>query len=241
MYGESMLIDQRKELERATGDNNFTETSDGDDMPTTAAPNGRGGAARTSRSGRAVRPPRPRYGDDGDGERSDSSEAQSSGKEWSGDENEPDVSEPEPDFDDEDEDEEMSDQDIEDEQDENTQESLVVQLKYRKGGQVERIAGGNANGVPLRQAEYRSHDPMAMANGANGMANGINGTYSYRPLAPAPPSATGDTIDVGGQGATEDSLHFATRDGTNSAKMDYPAQQAPRPPFEIPVQAMNVS
>jgi len=132
MYGESMLIDQRKELERTTGEGHFTETSE--DMPTTA-PTGRG--PRLSRAGRPVRPARERFND---GAASDSDEVQSSGKEWSGNEDEPDESEPEFDGEDEEEDDDDDDQmseegldgdDIGD--DDNTQESLVVQLRYRKG------------------------------------------------------------------------------------------------------------
>ena len=128
MYGETMLIDQRKELERADGEGHFTESSD--DMPTTA-PNGH--SVRVSRSGRRVNPVRDQYAD---GEESASDEAESTGKEWSGDENEPDASEPEFDAEDEDDDDdEMSDEGLEADEvaeDDNTQGSLVVQLRYRK-------------------------------------------------------------------------------------------------------------
>ncbi|KAJ4520341.1 hypothetical protein HRR83_002325 [Exophiala dermatitidis] len=119
IYGESMLVDQRKELEKTTGDDHLTETSE--DMPATA-PNGRG--MRTSRSGRPVKVTRETYTDGTD---SESDEAQSSGKEWSGNEDEPDE---------DDDDEGMSDDGLEPdevEEDDNTQESLVVQLRYRKG------------------------------------------------------------------------------------------------------------
>lgn len=97
-----MLVDQRKELEKTTGEGHFTETSE--DMPTTA-PSGRG--PRLSRSGRPVRPARDRFNGDAG---SDSDEDQSSGKEWSGNENEQDESEPDFDGEDEEEDDQMSEE-----------------------------------------------------------------------------------------------------------------------------------
>ncbi|KIV85703.1 hypothetical protein PV11_01364 [Exophiala sideris] len=130
MYGETMLIDQRKELQRADGEGHFAESSD-DDMPTTA-PNGR--SMRISRSGRPVKPVQDQYANGPD---SASDEAESTGKEWSGDENELDASEPDFDAEDEDDDDdEMSDEGLEHDElaeDDNTQGSLVVQLRYRKG------------------------------------------------------------------------------------------------------------
>ncbi|KAI1626648.1 hypothetical protein EDD37DRAFT_620225 [Exophiala viscosa] len=129
MYGETMLIDQRKELERVDGEGHFTESDE--DMPTTA-PNGR--SVRTSRSGRPVKAVQHQYTN---GEESASDEAQSTGKEWSGDENELDASEPDFDAEDEDDDDdEMSDEGLDADElaeDDNTQGSLVVQLRYRKG------------------------------------------------------------------------------------------------------------
>ena len=176
MYGESILVDQRKELEKGTGDGHFTETSE--DMPTTA-PNGR--ASRVSRAGRPVRPARERFED---GRGSDSDEAQSSGKEWSGNEDELDESEPEFDVEDEEEDEVMSDEGLKAEDvvdDDNTQESLVVQLRYRKGKE------------PVPPAEKPPSMQSSDGNGFNGSAY----TPSTTKL-PSVPAAypISDTIDV---------------------------------------------
>ena len=129
VYGESLLTDQSKELETALG----TDGEETDDMPTTT-PAGRPmrGAAQPKRPSPSTRER------NGDGMDTDSDEKQSEGEEWSGNEDESDE-DPEPDFDaeeeEDDEDEEMSDEGLEGDelQDEGgTQESLVVQLRYRK-------------------------------------------------------------------------------------------------------------
>ncbi|KIX10533.1 uncharacterized protein Z518_01616 [Rhinocladiella mackenziei CBS 650.93] len=215
VYGESMLIDQRKELERAAGEGHFTETSD--DMPSTL-PNGRG--TRISRSGRHVKITRVRYTDGMD---SDSDEAQSSGKEWSGNEDEPDESEPDFNAEDEDddEDEEMSDEGLEADElveDDNTQESLVVQLRYRKGKTslgTERQSAHqqitNRNSIIRSiQSETACQAPAALTDttmmdtidvvprtkvtsGAQGLPNGVKnvetgGTAQTPPQPPPPPT-----------------------------------------------------
>ena len=217
VYGESILVDQRKELERVAGEGHFTETSE--DMPTTA-PKARG--VRTSRSGRQVKPTRPRYGDAADSDESEG--AQSSGKEWSGDENEPDVSEPE--LDDEEEDEDMDEEDVdEDEGDENTLESLVVQLRYRKSGQKP------ASTPPAQRPPSQQQQPPPPSNGISVV---INGHKSPHPPRPSMGQALGDTIDV----APRTKLVNGTN-GNNPAHHDIP--QAPRPVVEIPVQPMDVS
>jgi hypothetical protein len=240
MYGESILVDQRKELERIAGEGHFTETSE--DMPTTM-PNGRG--MRTSRSGREVKPPRLRYGDDAVSDESD--EAQSSGKEWSGDENEPDESEPDFDDEEEEEDEDM-DGDADDIEDENTQESLVVQLRYRKGAQ-QMPALTNLNSTtpiqprpqPKLQLQPRptvQHAQQVM-NG-NSTAIAMNGS---RPVESAsqvqiPEQAMGDTIDV----APRIKLPVGNEtNGTAPTPPRYHVPLAPRSVVEIPVQAMDVS
>lgn len=215
-YGESILVDQRKELDRFAGEGHLTETSE--DMPTTM-PQGR--AVRTSRSGRPVKPTRPRYGDAADSDQSDG--AQSSGKEWSGDENEPDVSEPE--LDDEEEDEDMDDEDVdEDEGDENTQESLVVQLRYRKGG---RVPGSTP---PSQQPPSQQLLPPL----SNGVSVVINGHKSPHPPRTATEQTMNDTIDV----APRLKMINGT-DGNTAAHYDIP--QALRPVVEIAVQPMDVS
>lgn len=248
MYGESMLIDQRKELEKTTGEGHFTETSE--DMPTTA-PTGRG--PRLSRSGRPVRPARERFND---GATSDSDEDQSSGKEWSGNEDEPDESEP--DFDGEDEEEDDDDQmseegldadDVGD--DDNTQESLVVQLRYRKGQEDATIAS-TERGPPLQES--------------NG--NSIN-TTAYRAIAAKSPAVVApanlpvaDTIDVtrrvsvnGINGMTEappssvnshsTANRYRSRDENENENETPNGIPSPRPQqmvsVQVPLQPMDVS
>ncbi|KAJ9612354.1 hypothetical protein H2200_003951 [Cladophialophora chaetospira] len=222
MYGESILVDQRKELERVAGEGHFTETSE--DMPTTM-PQGRG--VRTSRSGRQVKPTRPRYGDAADSDESDG--AQSSGKEWSGDENEPDVSEPE--LDDDEEDEDMDDEDVdEDEGDENTQESLVVQLRYRKDGQKPASTPPAQQLVqPPTQLQQQQPPPLS-----NGISVVINGHKSPHRPSTSIAHAMGDTIDVAPR------LQLVNgSNGDHAEHYDFP--QAPRPVVEIPAQPMDVS
>ncbi|KAK7888208.1 hypothetical protein LTR67_009085 [Exophiala xenobiotica] len=191
MYGESMLVDQRKEMER-TAEGHVTETSE--DMPASAPTR----AIRTSRTGRPVQAVRDQYANRTE---SESDEAQSSGKEWSGDEDGPEESEPDFDAGDEDdEDDEMSDPGLERDElgeDDNTQESLVVQLRYRKGKEPERpptqplppiVNGVSINGTtqssdalkPLQQPSgIRVMDTIEViprakaANGNSGIQNGV--------------------------------------------------------------------
>jgi len=204
MYGESMLVDQRKEMERAAGEGHVTETSE--DMPASAPTR----AIRTSRSGRPVQAAGNQYTNRTE---SESDEGQSSGKEWSGDEDEPDESEPDFDAEDEgdDDDEAMSDGGLEPDElgeDDNTQESLVVQLRYRKGKEPEPpptqplppiTNGVSINGTqqssdalkPLQQpsgiALMDTIDvvPRAKAtNGTQGMQNGIENQEHHVPSSP---------------------------------------------------------
>jgi hypothetical protein len=130
LYGESILVDQRKEIEneRALATSQEPESNDGYE----------GLRGRPRRTARQSRPSRKQVnGDDGDLE--DESEAESTGDDWSGDEDEPDDPEPEPDFEGDDEDEELSTDDSEmDDIDDHggTPKSLVVQLRYRKKPQI---------------------------------------------------------------------------------------------------------
>lgn len=226
-YGESMLIDQRKELEKATGEGNFTETSE--DMPTTT-PTGRG--VRVSRSGRQVKPVRAKYGDEMD---SESEEAQSSGKEWSGNEDEPDESEPDFDAEDEDdEEEEMSDGGVEADEpgeDDNTQESLVVQLRYRKG----KDNGATAEIQPRPPAPSSLSQPAA-----NGDAiNGIPLTQNEAPRAQEPSEAIKiDTLDMAPRMIQ---LNGTPTLSNGDLKMENTSSPAPQAPVYMPVQPMDVS
>lgn len=243
MYGESMLVDQRKDLERSAGDGHFTETSE--DMPTTA-PSGRG--ARLSRSGRPVRPARARSAHDSD---SESDENQSSGKEWSGNEDEGDESEPEVEGDDE----EMSDELLEQDDlgdDDNTQESLVVQLRYRKSAEP-------TGQVPQAQPSLQqSHSSSTPPNGSG--PNGANhAAYSPKPEPSCTPSPVAlpllDTIDVaprinGVNGIQKTTSETGAVNGISGPKpsvdiLDKPVQAPMSPPQEIlvrsPPRAMDIS
>lgn len=170
VYGESMLMDQRKEIE--TQQENGRDTSEDMDMPATEG--------KTTRRGRVVKPTREQYDDGGD---SDSNAAESSGKEWSGNEDEPDESEPE--LDDEAEDDEVGADDFDGEgEDDNTQESLVVQLRYRKGGNdgkersplVPVTNGEHASGLSKMQ-DIKKGAPMKLPQ------DGFNGQPEAAPQA----------------------------------------------------------
>ena len=128
-YGESMLVDQRKDLEPDHG--GMDDTSTGLDAENEGTRPLRGG--HLQRSGRATRVARPRtYGDEPGSD--EESEAPLSAEEWSGNENESDDSEPDNEGDEEDEEMSEAESDLVDEEDDgNNQESLVVQLRYRKG------------------------------------------------------------------------------------------------------------
>lgn len=128
MYGESMLTDQRKEHERLQAPN------EDDEIENSHPPNGRAVRARTGNEGRRVTATRGRYADGLESE-SESDAQEPSGDEWSGNEDEPDEDEDDAISEDgrESDDELMDDAAARaDEDDENTQESLVVQLRYRK-------------------------------------------------------------------------------------------------------------
>ncbi len=129
MYGESILVDQRKEIENERNVPASDEIEDGSE-----GIEADGRAQRTTRQGRPNRKPE-RYGDNADLE--DESEAAPSGGDWSGDEDEPDEPELEPDFEEEyeDEDDDMSEagSEMDDAGGEvDPPKSLVVQLRYKK-------------------------------------------------------------------------------------------------------------
>ena len=126
MYGETMLVDQRKEVEneRAVAAAAAEDEQHDEEISLN-------GSARPQRSSRSRRAPR-RIDEDDDDDSQDGDV--SSGKEWSGNEDEPDDAEEfEADGEDEgDDDEEMLDGN--DDEEDGAQGSLVVQLRYRKGG-----------------------------------------------------------------------------------------------------------
>ncbi|KIW26668.1 hypothetical protein, variant [Cladophialophora immunda] len=227
LYGESMLIDQRKELERVAGEGSFTETSE--DMPATM-PTSR--AVRTSRSGRQVKPTRQGYADQMDSEESE--EAQSSGKEWSGNEDEPDESEPDFDGEDEgdDDDEDMSDEGLEPdevEEDENTQESLVVQLRYRKD--AEKPASTPMAQVPPPQS------PLTL-NGASAAVNGLQQVQA----PPRPIQPLGDMTDTSNDAPRNNVTAAGPQHLQNGVKMtDHHDAPRPLPTVHIPIQPMDIA
>ena len=125
MYGETMLLDQRKELESgrevANGEEHGSEVADI--------------SSRPRRTTQKVKPSRGR--DDDISEDDEESEAASTGDEWSGNDEEPD-DDPEPDFEGDDEEEEDDEDKDMSEMDEDEEDlprpSLVVQLRYKKSG-----------------------------------------------------------------------------------------------------------
>ncbi|KAF7513257.1 hypothetical protein GJ744_009678 [Endocarpon pusillum] len=155
MYGETMLVDQRKvlEIERsAAGDAHGF--NDGELGELTDRPQ------RSTRPSRKTRAPR-RIDDSSEEEmkvKSDGEEA--SDNEWSGNEEEPDaeefeaegVDEDEDDDDDDDDDDEMSARDLEmNDAPPPEQDSLVVQLRYKKG---------------FEQSKQQQHPGLKNAEGA---------------------------------------------------------------------------
>ena len=159
MYGESILVDQRKEMEteRALAASQEPESNDGDEEP----------SRRPRRTARQAKPTRRQEADGDDGDLEDESEAQSTGDDWSGDEDEPDEPEAEPDPEDDDEVDEMSpdDSELDDiEVDEGPTKSLVVQLHYKKKGPKELASNGLSSHVKpgKENAEKATQDRIAV-------------------------------------------------------------------------------
>lgn len=124
MYGESMLTDRRKEVERLRSTAAIEDTAD----EVIHGPNGR--PVRSAIPTKRVAAARGRYAEGLESESETDEGAEPSGDEWSGNEDEPDdESDPELDDGQTSEDEIMANSE---EDDENTQPSLVVQLRYRK-------------------------------------------------------------------------------------------------------------
>lgn len=182
MYGETMLVDQRKDMdnERAAATDSAHGSSDEIQI-----------RSRRSRQPETRRPAQRRYEELGSEEESEPEAAPSEGA-WSGNEDEPDDSEPE--FEEgADEDEEMSEnedsvaEDIDD--DENTQESLVVQLRYKK------------EGVKQGPGTQREIGGGSQANGVCDMSSVVNGREDQ------PPAAILAKDEVNGHSGSGSSIH----------------------------------
>lgn len=148
MYGESILVDQRKEIENERALPASSELEDDGEM---AGTDGR--PRRTTRQGRPSRKQEVYGDDDGLG---DESEVDSADDGWSGYEDEPDEAEIEPDVDEDDEDDEVSADDSEvDDADieEGPPRSLVVQLRYKKKPTVSYEANGRKGDLVLDKKE----------------------------------------------------------------------------------------
>lgn len=144
MYGETMLVDQRKELESERAAVSVAD-NERDHDESIRRPQ------RPGRPKRIVRAPR-RIDDSSEDAMNGQSDGASSANEWSGNEDEPDGQEDAEEFeaDGKDEDKEMSTADSEmGDAGPTEQDSLVVQLRYKKEGQSSKQKGrpGSLNGV----------------------------------------------------------------------------------------------
>ncbi|KAK5077249.1 hypothetical protein LTR64_005272 [Lithohypha guttulata] len=145
MYGETMLTDQRKEAEKDRAFN----SEDTDEMVTS-----RGRPVRTSIPTKRAAAARGRYADGLESESESDQDGEPSADEWEGNDDEEPDDESEPDGEEsrDSDDELMSNMD-----DDNTQESLVVQLRYRKkslqNGNSHGTNGTASRGTPLREVQ----------------------------------------------------------------------------------------
>ena len=174
MYGETMLVDQRKELEierSAAGDADGVD--DGELGELTDRPQ------RSTRPSRTTRAPR-RIDDSSEEEMNvNSDREEASDNEWSGNEEEPDAEEFEAEGvdEDEDEDDETSAHDLEmDDAPPPEQDSLVVQLRYKKGieqsKQRQRPGVKNGEGAAADCIAVDSRQPMLDKGKAPGSTHG---------------------------------------------------------------------
>lgn len=187
MYGESILVDQRKEIEHERAQAVSRES--GSDVGRQDL-NG-----RPRRTARSARPSRKHEVDGDDGDLEDESEAESTGDDWSGDEDEPD--DPEPDFEGDDEDDEMStdasgtdDDDVE----AGPPKSLVVQLRYTKKMQPHQDHNGLPNHTKPEEA-VRMGGPAAMMPGLEPRPNysSSNLPHHFSPTNHSQPFTNGGT------------------------------------------------
>ena len=140
-YGESILTDQRREIDRERPGN----SEDTDDMVGVY-----GRSHRKSIPTQRALATRGRFADGLESGSETDEAAEPSADEWSENEEEADdESEPEA------ENSQESDDELMDDADDNTQESLVVQLRYRKGppGSVLANGTGSRKGTPLREVQ----------------------------------------------------------------------------------------
>jgi len=164
MYGESMLTDQRRGAER---DNDLADTTGAEDTDDVLlGANGRPMRKSIPAKRAADGTNRGRYAEGLESESESDGDAEQTGDDWDGNEGEPDEeSEAEVEADDS----LGSDDELMDDEDgDNTQESLVVQLRYRK----EPPTNGTSNNT-----KSHNNDPNEVTATSNG-ANGTGGTKS---------------------------------------------------------------
>jgi hypothetical protein len=220
MYGETILVDQRKEIENeraasaAAAASNTTGSEEREQEDETEGhPRGSGRPARKTRAPR-------RIDDSSDDEEDEQSGGPSSGNEWSGNEEEPDAEEFEADAEEEEaeEDEEMNadDEEMDDvrapDQD---KDSLVVQLRYKRG-----------------QASLRDDHSLRESDGDRG---GNADTITVDSAQPAE-AATIDSTRVNGEARSEEA-HIAEKPllqpfptnglhGASTQPLNYPEKAA---------------
>jgi hypothetical protein len=205
MYGETMLMDQRKELEneRAAADNVNGSEADHEDSTT-----------QPQRSTRPRRPTRaPKRIDDSSDDMNAESDAPSSNNDWSGNDEEPDAEEFDADGDAElEEDEEMSanDSEMDDAPPRPAEhDSLVVQLRYKKGeDQLAKLkdrpsiedsrdgAAADCIAVDSGQARKDAVHLSGEASTAEETKPSANGTGTFRALLP-PNGVNGASLQPG--------------------------------------------
>lgn len=186
MYGEAMLVDQRKEMENERVAAIDSAQGSNDEIQ---------GRSRRSGQLETRRPAQRRYEELGSEEESEPAPSEGA---WSGNEDDPDDSEPE--FEEgADEDEEMSkneDSIAEDgDDDENTQESLVVQLRYKK------------EGIKQGSAARQNAETEPLANGVCGGPAAVNGHEYQQPAAIVPK----DKVMMNGHNGSDLGLHTAPK------------------------------
>ena len=191
MYGETMLVDQRKELE-----NERAAVSAADNEQDQHESSGR--PQWPERPKRTIRAPR-RIDDSSEEDMNGQSDGASSGNEWGGNEDEPDEQQDAEEFeaDGDDEDDEMSAVDSEMGDGPPEQDSLVVQLRYKKGahsskqkGRLSVVSGDETaadciavdSGQPAKAPDRMVHLDGKASKGDEGatMANGFSYSILYK-------------------------------------------------------------
>ena len=196
LYGESMLVDKRREIDGDEGtDVNGNLEQDTIEVSSSGAINGhvRGGG----RESRGVR--RSKGYTTQETQSEEESDAPPTEEEWTGNEEESDDDEPELD----DDDEEMSDIDSANgvnEEDENTQESLVVQLRYRKPSQDESkvTMNGYHGSLDLSRPLILSPPPLSQSDQARQEIQQAEG---------APKEPVKELLPSSGDSMTDDERH----------------------------------